>query len=70
MRSGTRKVADSKPDAPTTSKEGDAIQMDYIGTLFFSLPLPLPDFFLRKSFDFVFIFSTLLFLCFGLKKFL
>lgn len=34
MRSGTRKVADSKPDATTSkdSKDGDTIPMNYIGT--------------------------------------
>lgn len=32
MRSGTRKVGDSKPDQPTTSKEADAIQMNDMGT--------------------------------------
>lgn len=31
MRGGTRKVADSKPDAPATSKESDSIPMTYIG---------------------------------------
>lgn len=33
MRSGTRKVADSKPDATTAGKENDAIPMNYIGEL-------------------------------------
>jgi hypothetical protein len=31
MRSGTRRVADSKPDAPVTSKDDDTIPMSQIG---------------------------------------
>lgn len=31
MRSGTRKVSDSKPDTPATRKESDAIPMTFIG---------------------------------------
>ena len=33
MRSGTRKVADAKPDAPTTTKESDTIPMTDIGKI-------------------------------------
>lgn len=33
MRSGTRKVADSKPDAPVTRKDSDAIPMSQIGKI-------------------------------------
>lgn len=41
MRSGTRKVADSKPDATTSkdAKDGDTIPMNYIGTFEESLTL-------------------------------
>lgn len=78
MRSGTRKVADSKPDAATTSKEGDAIQMDYIGMfLLVALIFPFHFHFLmhrpnspRRDFDFNFVFSNCFFAFLFWKKIL
>ena len=68
MRSGTRKVADSKPDA-TARKESDTIPMTDIGKITFgicvhfpNIPAAIPSQFLfnflrNKIFGFIFPFS-------------
>lgn len=56
MRSGTRKVADSKPDVPSGSKDSDIIPMNYIG----KHCIKIYDCFITKHFPHPFIPSNIL----------